>query len=348
MDDIRALKMTGCELRSSRDLDVGQLPQRGCAIAAQIVGHDDRNAGFVGPGQCGNQLEHVELGSGHGSSQGAGIDDDRQPLQGSASSAQRSSERPNHLVLERADRIVVVRVSGAEYPLVLVLDDLALPVARKAPTPVVEHQHVVGQHMAQPAVETALGEVDLLTVSGGEREIEVSDQTPRRCGASTCSARSPSADGGGSAAIAREPRRRPRQSSIPRANEARALRSGTETRLPWLVNAVAVATRLSEYAASRSPSSHPSATTQSEFKTTRSAGAAARESTVDVGRETDVVRAAEVDDLCARGVRLREITHELLRPGIRAGIVADQNPYIARGVCEHAPYAADEVLVPTV
>ena len=156
----------------------------------------------------------------------------------------------------------------------VVLDDITLPVARKAPTPVVEHQHVVGEHMAEPAVQTALGEVDLLTVSGREREIEISHQLHalRRI-----SMQCPIAVGSRGRIRSDRERTAPAASSKFHSEGKRGVgrRSGTETRLPWLVSAVAVATRLSEYAASRSPSSHPSATTQSEFRTTRSAGAAA-------------------------------------------------------------------------
>ena len=59
-------------------------------------------------------------------------------------------------------------------------------------------------------------------------------------------------------------------------SEDGALRSGTDSSVPWLVSVEAVATSASQYAAACRRSSQPAGTTTSELRITTSAGAHAR------------------------------------------------------------------------
>ena len=107
-------------------------------------------------------------------------------------------------------------------------------------------------------------------------------------------------------------------------SEDGALRSGTESSVPWLVSVEAVATSASQYAAARRRSSQPAGTTTSELRITTSAGAHAREGVVHVAHEARVDRLARVGELQVRGL-LGDAAREREDAGVGAGVVGDQH-----------------------
>ena len=93
--------------------------------------------------------------------------------------AERARQRADDVPLHRADPVVVVRIPGGEHPLVLCLHRIPLAVTGEASAAVVKHQHIISQHVAQPAPKASLREIDLLAVAGGKGEIEITDQLQR-------------------------------------------------------------------------------------------------------------------------------------------------------------------------
>ena len=143
--------------------------------------------------------------------------------------------------------------------------------AVEAAVTLVVDEGVVCSNMDEPVGEASLREVDLLSVTRGEREVEVSDELECRA-----------ADVHAMADRRRNPRTKPlrRGGDEPRGTVdveviGKALlwrfRFGTDRIVPWFVSAVAVAIVVSEHAASRSRSSHSGPTMQSLFRITTSA-----------------------------------------------------------------------------
>ncbi len=136
-------------------------------------------------------------------------------------------------------------------------------------------EHVVGEHVLQTSDEAALGEVDLLPVAGSEHDVELPHEI--ECLATDVEAVT---DRDGQAGAQTQGRASDtRSGDVERDASGRracgVLRTGTDTIVPWLVSGVAVAIEESLRAASRRPSSQPSATTTSELTMITSAGAAA-------------------------------------------------------------------------
>ena len=98
----------------------------------------------------------MELRPGHGTREYAAIDDQREPLERTPGDAQGAGQRTGDVVLEHANAVVVVRVARGDDLLVLVLQWVALAVAAEAGAAVMEHEHVVREHVVQPAPDAAL------------------------------------------------------------------------------------------------------------------------------------------------------------------------------------------------
>ena len=228
---------SSCHIRSTPSA----VERRARAVAERARdGHAQPHV--VAPRERAGQLEREHLRAGQRRPEARAVDRHRQLADRQPGGGERARERDRLRRRRLQHRLGVVRVAAVELLLV------GAPGARlrappNEPRAAVEDVEVVGDHVAQPAREAALAEVDLLAVAGRERLVEA--RRPARAPSGGCRGSARRRSGCAGAAAARRARSagRPRRRSAPAAARGDGcFQSGTERIVPWLVSVLAVAT----------------------------------------------------------------------------------------------------------
>ena len=332
----------------------GHPGQGGVGVIAEVGRNERTQPDPSRRGQRRDQLQNVQLSSGHRSTQRARVDVHRQTVHRPPRGGERARERPGRRQPRRGDRLPVVRVSLVDDRLVRPLRGMGQAIGREAGPAVMTHEHLIGGDVRKRHLQAALREVDLLAVAGREGEIEVSDEIQRATAdvhAVTArrhergpQAQSAGADGGSSGL--KIPVGRGGDQTHPRLRH-REVAAVVRQRAGRGDLAVAARRRAQPV---EPPGGNDAVRVQDDDVRGRRAGKRA----VDVRREADVALAAQVEQCVAvgRSAGIRGAIPEAGDPRARAlvgaGVVADEDRHLARRVLEHAAKALGEMVVSTV